>query len=1058
MRRSPALRPAFEPLERRTLLNSVVVNSIADTATGTGIVTLRDAIATANGSNTPTSISFDPSVFAAAQTIVLNGTELELTNTADSTTIQGPSAGVTISGNATSRVLSVNANVTASLIGLSIIDGNASAANDPDWGGGIEDNGTLSLYNVTVSGNSAAYVGGGIYNSVGSGQLLISATTIAANTAALQGGGFFNDGNAVLDNVTVGDNTAPHGAGIWSNFHSAISLYLDNCTVAGNVAVDDGGGIENDGIAGQIILENTIDALNTVSGSNSVGPDVAGPFATLGGNLIGITDDSTGFGSTDFTGTAAAPLNPLLGPLADNGGPTLTFLPLTGSPAINHAINVDGIAQDQRGLPRMVDGISDIGSVEVQNPTTPAAPIKTIGGLDPTFGSTGLASNNVGFTATNGVAADGSQSVLIGPIGASPTQDFGLTRYNANGSLDTTFGVDGVVDTSINGTDSVPTAVAVLSNGNILVAGTTTEFVNGFFVNSGFAVAEYNASGAPLSTFGSGGQIAFSFLSSTSSSHDVLNSIAVAPNGTIYLGGSTDAANTGNTDLAVAALTPAGALLSTFGVNGLARFDVAGGDDVIHSLAVQKNGDILAAGSATVNGNVEVALARLLTTGKLDPHFGVKGIVTASIGGEYDSASSVAIQPNGDIVLGGITASGSGASLTSNFVLQRYTTAGKLDRTFGGGAAGAGSVITNFGQPSALTQIVLQANGDIIASGKTTASLTNVAPAALDVAIARYTIAGKLDTSFNDTGMVIVDLSSGVVAAPNNLIAADASALGAEFTAFTSSLQGTVTVASGGEILDAGSSGGGGTVEAELVAAGVDLVARLLSTLPASALSGATASITFNITESGTQLAAGTATVTIQLATDTAGDSAVNAAKPIVEHISFKQSQGRNYRLPFSYPAGLPAGSYYLVATVADGPTLSDLNTNNNAAASSAISVAPPYVNLAGSTLTYTPGKLAVVNLTLTNTGNVIARGRTTLDLYLSTDDIPIDGTELPPESLTVSLPSGKSKPYRLLIKVPSTLAAGNYNLLAILDPLDNLRPTDTTNALVIDPTDVTLG
>jgi uncharacterized delta-60 repeat protein len=606
----------------------------------------------------------------------------------------------------------------------------------------------------------------------------------------------------------------------------------------------------------------------------------------------------------------------------------------------------------------------------------------------------------------------------------------------------------------------------VLSDGDILVAGTATTYVSGVATGSQFAAAEYTPAGTLDTSFGNGGTTLLNFVAGTLT-NDVLHAIAVAPNGTIYLGGSSDAAGpgSGKLDFAVAALTPAGAPVSTFGTAGVSLVDISGGDDVINSLAVQKNGEIVAAGSSTVAGVTKVALDRLLANGKLDVHFGTRGAVTSSISGVYDSASSVVIQTNGEIVIGGLTAS---SALASDFLLQRYTAAGRLDRTFGGGAGGVGTVDTSFGQPAAVTQVVLQSNGEIVASGKTTASLASVTPDALDVAIARYSTRGVLDTAFNNTGKVIVDLSAGEVATPGAVANPDelqqtgASALGAQFDAFTASLQGVVTVSSGGEILDAGNSGAN-TVEAELVTAGVDLVARLLSTLPGSVLGGLKAAVTINITESGTQIASGTATITLQIADDAAGDGAVTVGKPTTERISLKQSQGRSYKLAFSYPASLPTGQYYLVVNVADGPTLSDLNTNNNTVASpGAVSIAPPFITLAGSGLTalgaLTPGRVATFSLDITNTGNVLAHGRTTIDLYLSSDDLPADGTALAPTPLAISLPAGKAHAYRFGLKLPTTVAAGVFNLLAQLDPANSLATYDDTNVLVIDTGKVTVA
>ena len=115
------------------LLTSVVVNSIADTtnAPGTGIFSLRDAVALANSSSTPTTITFDPTVFASAKTITLNGTALELSNTAEPTTITGPAAGVTISGVLQWTAFNIDAKVTATLTGLTVTD---TVPNEPPNG------------------------------------------------------------------------------------------------------------------------------------------------------------------------------------------------------------------------------------------------------------------------------------------------------------------------------------------------------------------------------------------------------------------------------------------------------------------------------------------------------------------------------------------------------------------------------------------------------------------------------------------------------------------------------------------------------------------------------------------------------------------------------------------------------------------------------------------------------------------------------------------------------------------------------------------------------------
>jgi len=156
-----------------------------------------------------------------------------------------------------------------------------------------------------------------------------------------------------------------------------------SCTIVSNVAVGatslgfppgpgsgSGGGIYND--QGQTVSLNSLVAANRAS---TAGPDVAGLITSQGYNLVGATNGSRGWMAADLTGNTNAPLNPMLGPLRDNGGPTFTMAPLPGSPAIDQGQS-GGLATDQRGRPRRIDkgaasnaiggDASDIGAYEVQ--------------------------------------------------------------------------------------------------------------------------------------------------------------------------------------------------------------------------------------------------------------------------------------------------------------------------------------------------------------------------------------------------------------------------------------------------------------------------------------------------------------------------------------------------------------------------------------------------------------------------------------------------------------------------------------------------------------------
>lgn len=175
------------------------------------------------------------------------------------------------------------------------------------------------------------------------------------------------------------------------------------------------------------------------------------------------------------------------------------------------------------------------------------------------------------------------------------------------------------------------------------------------------------------------------------------------------------------------------------------------------------------------------------------------------------------------------------------------------------------------------------------------------------------------------------------------------------------------------------------------------------------------------------------------------------------------QGRSRDYKITFDYPAAASAGNYYMLATVQEGGTLRDLGQANNTAVSPGpVTVAPAFVSLAGSTLSagpaFTVGKTAVAIFTVTNDGNVQAKGSTTADLILSADQTAADGTMITAAKLPVSLPADKGKIYRISFKLPKTFAPGTYYLIAVIDPTESLGTNDRTNSAVVDPTSVVVG
>jgi hypothetical protein len=270
-------------------------------------------------------------------------------------------------------------------------------------GGGINSiSSTLTITDSTISGNTAGApddellftgLGGGvaIYN----GSLTVSTSTISGNAAGYHGGAVFNQNALVtITNSTISGNSADdNGGGFYNHYTSGAAVTMRHSTIAGNSVgtSGSGGGIKNGTGATNVVLNHTIVAGNSRGASRD---DVSGSF-TVARTLLGDSGSASithqGGTNTSIIGTTAAPIDAMLGLLADNGGSTETHALLTGSPAID---NGDGGLMagsgttptfDQRGtgFPRIVDGNNngtstiDIGAYEAafanNPPTNPTA-------------------------------------------------------------------------------------------------------------------------------------------------------------------------------------------------------------------------------------------------------------------------------------------------------------------------------------------------------------------------------------------------------------------------------------------------------------------------------------------------------------------------------------------------------------------------------------------------------------------------------------------------------------------------------------------------------------
>jgi hypothetical protein len=336
--------------------------------------TLRHSIDQNNSLGGGNTIVFSNSVTG---TITLLNGELLI---AGDVTIIGPGANVlTIDGNNASRVFNVSNFANVSISGLAIVNGRAAGTPPANRGGGIyNQSSSLTVSNCTLSGNLAVN-GGAIYNDGLSGAFLeITASTLSGNSAT-NGAGIDNDSGTsgfaqvTISASTLSGNSAASGGGIFSIGHqdAVADVFINACTLSDNSAAA-GGGIFN---MRSVLGAATVEIGDTILKAGASGANIANSFGTvtsLGYNLSG--DAGGGFltNATDQINT-----DPILGPLQDNGGPTMTMALRAGSPAIDKGKSSD-LATDQRGAPRPFDFSSapnagggdgsDIGAFELGSP------------------------------------------------------------------------------------------------------------------------------------------------------------------------------------------------------------------------------------------------------------------------------------------------------------------------------------------------------------------------------------------------------------------------------------------------------------------------------------------------------------------------------------------------------------------------------------------------------------------------------------------------------------------------------------------------------------------
>ncbi|MFN7736809.1 MAG: beta strand repeat-containing protein, partial [Pirellula sp.] len=337
-------------------------------------------------------------------------------------------------------------------------------------------------------------------------------------------------------------------------------------------------------------------------------------------------------------------------------------------------------------------------------------------------------------TTAIGTSQDYAWSVTVQPdgkvlLGGSAVigsmEDFALVRYNADGSLDSSFGTGGKVTTAVGTSSDQGYSVTLQPDGKIVVGGYSS-----FGGNWDFALVRYNANGTLDTSFGTGGMVS----TAIGTSNDQGRSVTIQRDGKIVVGGYASIGS--NNDFALVRYNANGTLDTSFGSGGMVTTAFGTDTDVGYSVTIQPDGKIVVGGYTMMSLIGDFALVRYNANGTLDTSFGTGGMVTTAIGTGSDIGMSVTIQPDGKFVVSGYARIGS----TDDFALVRYNPDGSLDTTFGTG--GRVTTAIDIGNDRGYS-VTVQADGKIVVGGSAVIGSAN------DFALVRYNADGSLDTTFD---------------------------------------------------------------------------------------------------------------------------------------------------------------------------------------------------------------------------------------------------------------------------------------------------------------------
>ena len=457
---------AFSLTNKETF--SLVVNTTQDLPRLIGGQnSLCAAIAYADSLTGPQTINFDPSVFGkTSQTIALTYGQLTLSNPTG-VTITGPGASLlAVSGNNASRVMEIQGG-PAAISGLTVTGG--KLASGSNGGGLLNDGGTLSLSNVTISGNTSDDEGGGLYNSKGS--LTLTNCTISGNAANTGAGLYNNQGTLTLTDCTISNNTftlnTPGGVGSGTISGGGLkslagTLTMTDCTISGNSARSGAGlftSFTTTNLTGCVISGNSAAAYNGYpTNPNGGGMYIAGGTVSLYGCTMSGNSAVNGSGggvynnnsmltltNTTVTGNSAAAKG---GGLYNFNAGTLTLVnaTITGNSASNGSGVYNSAKPEQEGVMSLTNTIvagntkDDIsggytGSNNLVGVDPMLSPLGDFGGPTPTMAPLAGSLAIGGGTAGAGVPTTDQRGFARAPCRhrSLPDRDRGRGRQHHRG-------------------------------------------------------------------------------------------------------------------------------------------------------------------------------------------------------------------------------------------------------------------------------------------------------------------------------------------------------------------------------------------------------------------------------------------------------------------------------------------------------------------------------------------------------------------------------------------------------------------------------------------------